>query len=187
MEGFMKGVSLKFLRITSVALCLVLAACGGGGGGGASNATVNYTDGLGTSGLAPGTVVIGHDSFPQNIYPKYGKVAVALDDNDRALAVWVMHDSGSAAWNQSDSSGTWGTQQSLTQVSGITYQFSTIVLRMNVLGNAILGWVDSGATIAEHAARFIKGVGWDASFYDASGGSTGCGRVSEVLCKRILV
>lgn len=174
---FKKFVPWRLSHWLIAALFMLLTACGGGGGGssgGASNTTASYADGLGVSGLAPGTIVIGHIPNPlgDTYIPHIVEVSVAQDGDGRALAVWFMHDPAytgyAAAWNRSDSSGQWGVQQPLIQAIGSTDE-DGIVLRMNASGSAVLGWINNSGSY--RAARFINGTGWDATFYDASGGA----------------
>lgn len=151
----------KFRLSLMLGFVAVLASCGGGGGTSpGAVAPVIYADGLGVSGVAAGTTVVGQDANP--IYSTSHPSVVFADDG-KALAVWVTHGAtytdNSFAWNQSNASGVWATAQPLSL--GATYNSygDAITLRANSAGNAVLGWVSSGGN---RAARFINSTGWDA-------------------------
>lgn len=184
------------LKVTVMALMIeLLAGCGGSGGGSSSSDSpppTVYADGLGVSGLATGTMVVGVDASNTNYSASHPSIALA--DNGKALVAWVAHAGGtlkdSLAWNQSDAGGQWGTAQSLALGTGVIGSWwDAITLRSNSAGDAVLGWLEQEtrkkepcgtepceyAVTLNRAARFIDGVGWDATKYDANGGSAAYG------------
>lgn len=166
----------------SLMLCFlaVLASCGGDGGGSTSPGTVTpvtYADGLGVSGVAVGTTVVGQDDNP---WYAASHPSVVLADDGKALSVWVTHGASYLenvfTWNQSNASGVWATAQPLSLGAGIPGYGDGITLRANSAGNAVLGWIEhvgQSQTWANRAARYFNGSGWDAAKFDISDGSSG--------------
>ena len=169
-----KAVQFGFAMV----LAGLLVACGGGGGGSSSSAKVdqaNEADGLGAAGHAPGTVELGDAALPGSMLSADPKVAIALSDQGRALAVWQVKAPSSqdnyAAWAQTSASGDWGAPSPLPQVRDSNYLGLT--LKMNQAGNAVLGWRTwSSERPTNRVARFIQGIGWEQDVYDASGSAT---------------
>ncbi|MBI5889248.1 MAG: hypothetical protein HZB47_01045 [Nitrosomonadales bacterium] len=163
----------KFRLSFVLSFVVALAGCGGGGSTGSNTPQVVYADGLGVSGVATGTTVVGQDANP--IYST-SHPSVVLADDGKAMAVWVTHGANyledSFAWNQSNANGVWATAQPLSLGAGIPNYDDSITLRANSAGNAVLGWIEfvgQSQTRANRAARFINGSGWDATKFDISG------------------
>lgn len=180
------GMILRYQLLLSTSLVLLLSACGGGGGGassspGAGASLVNDADGLGRLGHATGTMDLGKAALPGATYGGTPKIAIALSDQGRALAVWQVTAAGGgeqeASWTQFTTTSTFGEPQALPQARNSSIQFG-LTLRMNAAGNAVLGWVNQEREAPStdkwgyKTARFIQGAGWDAQAYDAGGGSS---------------
>lgn len=170
------------LRIGFVGLLVcALGACGGGGGDTPrAGDLANQADGLGAAGHKPGTVELGSAAITGGYQAATPQIAVAISDLGQALAVWqvkagqVANDS--AAWAQTSPSGVWSAAGSLPQASNANSSYG-LVLRMNSVGNAVLGWVTNDLTAPYtdqqfEAVRFIQGTGWEAQVNDVSGGSS---------------
>lgn len=163
-------------------LVCALSACGGGGGGDAPRPgdPANQADGLGAAGHKPGTVELGSAAFTGGSHAAIPQVAVAISDLGQALAVWQVKAAqvadDSMAWAQTSPGGVWSAAGSLPQASN-AQSFYGLVLRMNSVGNAVLGWVSTDLTAPYtdqkfQAVRFIQGTGWEAQVNDVSGGSS---------------
>lgn len=166
----------RFWLSLMLGFAVVLASCGGGGSTSPGTVTpVTYADGLGVSGVAAGTTVVGQDADP---WYSASHPGVVLADDGKALAVWVTHGANylddSFAWNQSNASGVWATAQPLPLGAGIPGGYVDVMtLRANSAGNAVLGWMEfvgQSQTRANRAARFINGAGWDAAKFDIIAG-----------------
>lgn len=163
-------------------LVCALSACGGGGGGDTPRAEdpANQADGLGAAGHKPGTVELGSAAITGGAHAAIPQIAIVISDLGQALAVWQVKAAqvgdDSAAWAQTSLSGVWSAAGVLPQARDAN-SFYGLILRMNSVGNAVLGWVSTDLTAPYtdqkfRAVRFIQGTGWESLVNDVSGGSS---------------
>ncbi|KGM40585.1 hypothetical protein JY96_12485 [Aquabacterium sp. NJ1] len=139
-------------KATAIGLiaCLILQACGGGGGGGSTPPdtkvdALNMADGLGNEGHISGTVIVGNEARANDALMAASSVAITLHDDDSGLIAWLVAadaQHSEALTARLSPNGTWQTPSKLQQVS-VSPTASTLHLRRNSMGDAVLGWVDT--------------------------------------------